>query len=91
MPWVTGAIKCDMPRAGKGRSDKATCLEPNPFGEENDHLQPPPAPVLAPTLSTDDEREGAPTASATSRSLYLKTGFCCSREEYLHSGDDAEI
>jgi len=74
----------------------------NPFGEDNDHLQPP-SPPPVPSLSTttvpdDDEQEPDPPPPPVRLpqhrqypGLQPKTGFCCSRDEYLHSGDDAEI
>lgn len=74
----------------------------NPFGEDNDHLQSPsspPVPTLpTTTVSDDDEREREPPPPPVRQpqhrqypGLQPKTGFCCSRDEYLHSGDDADI
>ena len=74
----------------------------NPFGEDNDHLQSPSSPsvptLLTTTVPDDDEGEREPPPPPVRLpqhrqypGLQPKTGFCCSRDEYLHSGEDAEI
>lgn len=93
-----------LPRIGQSKSDlnMSDFEDANPFGDDNDHLQSPSSPSV-PTLSTetvpdDDEREQEPPPPPVRLpqhrqypGLQPKTGFCCSRDEYLHSGDDAEI
>ena len=81
LPWVTDANKTIHHRERERRTKQhvldhvmSDFEDANPFGEDDDHLQPPPAPVLAPTLSTDDEREGTSTAarSAATAEVYTR-------------------
>ena len=84
LPMPTSAIYAPMTttqREREGRTKQhaldhvmSDFEDSSPFREDNDHLWPPPAPVLAPTLSTDDEREGASTAarSAATAEVYTR-------------------